>query len=46
MGALAAAYCLEREGTQGHSFTRNEFLDRFHNTFGSVPDLERLRDAG
>jgi adenosine kinase len=34
MGALAATYCLEQEGTQGHHFTLEEFLERFRETFG------------
>jgi adenosine kinase len=41
MGALAATYCLEQEGTQGHHFTLGEFLERFHGTFGD--DGERLQ---
>jgi len=42
MGALAATYCLEQEGTQGHHFTLPEFLDRFRRTFDGGPELERL----
>jgi adenosine kinase len=34
IGALAAAYCLEREGTQSHSFTPDEFSARFERVFG------------
>jgi adenosine kinase len=34
MGALAATYCLEQEGTQGHRFTLEEFKARFRETFG------------
>jgi adenosine kinase len=43
MGALAAAYCLEHEGTQGHSFTLDEFTARFRETFEDGRELERLR---
>jgi adenosine kinase len=43
MGALAAAYCLEEEGTQGHGFTLEEFQTRFDHTFGGGTDLNRLR---
>jgi adenosine kinase len=42
MGALAAAYCLEEEGTQGHHFTLAEFLERFRRTFDGGAELARL----
>ena len=42
MGALAAAYCLEEEGTQGHHFTLPEFLDRFRRTFDGGDELDQL----
>ncbi len=42
MGALAATYCLEEEGTQGHHFTLAEFLDRFRLTFDGGDELDRL----
>ena len=42
MGALAAAYCLEEEGTQGHHFTLAEFLERFRRTFDGGSELDRL----
>lgn len=42
MGALAATYCLEEEGTQGHHFTLAEFVDRFRRTFGGNDELNRL----
>ena len=42
MGALAATYCLEEEGTQGHDFTLAEFLDRFRLTFDGGDELNRL----
>jgi len=45
MGALAAAYCLEEDGTQGHHFTLDEFLERFRRTFDGGPELARLRRA-
>lgn len=41
MGALAAAYCLEQEGTQGHRFSLQEFKKRFQETFGDG-DFERM----
>lgn len=42
IGALAATYCLEKEGTQGHAFTPGEFLARFRETFGGGYEVDRL----
>ena len=42
MGALAATYCLEEEGTQGHHFTLAEFLRRFRLTFDGGDELNLL----
>lgn len=42
VGALAATYCLESVGPQGHSFTPPEFAVRFENEFGSQCGLKRL----
>jgi adenosine kinase len=39
MGALAATYCLEKRGSQGHIFSRSEFISRFRKNFD---DLGRL----
>lgn len=33
MGALCASYCLEHQGTQGHSFTMEAFINRFREYF-------------
>lgn len=33
MGALAATYCLEKRGPQGHYFTRDEFLARYRSLY-------------
>ena len=33
MGALAATYCLEKQGTQNHRFTRVEFVQRYRKYF-------------
>jgi len=33
MGSLAATYCLEHKGTQNHSFTTQEFVERFRKFF-------------
>jgi adenosine kinase len=42
MGALAATYCLECEGTQGHAYTPIEFIDRFRKNFDDHRQLDRL----
>jgi adenosine kinase len=36
MGALAATYCLEQRGPQGHSYTRQEFEARYLAHFGEA----------
>ena len=41
MGAVAAAFCLEQEGPQGHSFTPTELVARFREHF----DDRRILDA-
>ena len=33
IGALAATYCLEQSGPQGHAFSRQEFLARYNSIF-------------
>lgn len=42
MGAVAAAYCLEQEGPQGHSFTPSEFVERFREHFNDQRKLDEL----
>ena len=46
LGSLVAAYVLEQHGTQNHTFTLNEFVQRFREEFGvdktSEPVLEHL----
>jgi adenosine kinase len=42
MGALAATYCLEQEGTQGHSYTLDEFIMRFRQNFDDHGQLDKL----
>jgi adenosine kinase len=42
MGALAATYCLECEGPQGHCFTRQEFVHRFREHFDDGGVLDAL----
>lgn len=42
MGALAATYCLERSGPQGHSYTPVEFVTRFRQYFDDEGRLDLL----
>jgi adenosine kinase len=42
MGTLAATYCLEHEGTQGHTYTPVEFIARFRQHFNDHGQLDRL----
>ena len=42
MGALAATYCIENRGTQNHSYTINEFVQRYRSYFNEPAALEVL----
>jgi adenosine kinase len=42
MGALAATYVLEQVGTQNHTFTRDNFVARYRQTFGNDEALSLL----
>jgi len=42
MGALAATYCLENRGTQNHSYTINEFIQRYRINFDDHGALDTL----
>jgi hypothetical protein len=42
MGAVAAAYCLEREGPQNHIFSRAEFVARYRRHFEDGGILDEL----
>lgn len=52
MAALTATYAIEHHGTQEHSFTQQEYVDRFDASFPefagsvSVEDLQSLALAG
>jgi len=47
MGSLAATYCLEQHGPQGHSYTPAEFVARFRQHFDDQGKLDVLvRDEG
>lgn len=36
MGAVAATYAIEKYGTQEHSFTYNDFVERYRSNFGEI----------
>jgi adenosine kinase len=42
IGALAATYCLEQHGPQGHTFTVPEFISRFRSHFDDHGQLDML----
>jgi adenosine kinase len=42
MGALAATYCLEQYGPQGHSYTLADFTSRFRSHFEDQGQLDKL----
>ncbi len=42
IGSLAATYCLEKKGTQNHTFTPEEFVQRFRQTFDDKGILDKL----
>ncbi len=42
IGALAAVYCLENQGPQAHTYTREEFVQRFRQYFDDGGQLDRL----
>ncbi len=41
MGSLAACYSIENMGTQTHTFTKEEFCERYKKEFGEVITLEK-----
>ena len=42
IGAVAAAFCLEQDGPQGHSFSPSELVDRFREHFDDQGKLDVL----
>lgn len=44
MGALAAAYVLEEMGTQAHSYTIGQFVERYRENFNDEGTLDVLLD--
>lgn len=45
-GALAATYCLEQQGPQGHAYTLAEFIQRYQAVFGDSEQLRTLIAVG
>jgi len=45
IGSMAAAYVLETDGPQSHSYSTKEFVDRFCHYFGESEDVRRLFSA-
>ncbi len=43
MGALSATYCLEKKGTQNHSYTIGEYIERFREVFDDGGALDVLK---
>jgi len=39
MGSVTAAYTVEKYGTQTHTFTKKEFIERYKKNYGSVVEL-------
>jgi adenosine kinase len=42
MGSLAATYCLEQRGTQNHSYTPQQFIERYRKHFDDKGVLDTL----
>jgi adenosine kinase len=42
IGSLAAVYCLEQRGPQSHSYTKDEFVERFRKHFDDKGQLNIL----
>jgi adenosine kinase len=42
VGSLAAVYCLEEKGSQNHTYTRKEFIQRFREHFDDHDQLNQF----
>jgi len=42
LASLAATYVIECHGTQNHTYSAREFVERFRDLFGPAQELERL----
>ncbi|MBN2416775.1 carbohydrate kinase family protein [bacterium] len=45
LGSVAAAYVIETDGPQNHSFTIADFTRRYEENFGPCPELAALKEA-
>jgi adenosine kinase len=45
VASLAAVYAIEQYGTQAHSYTREEFAERYVENFGEEPAVEEALSA-
>lgn len=45
VGALAATFCLEQQGPQGHEYSRVEFVTRYRRHFDDEEQLNTLLEA-
>jgi adenosine kinase len=43
LAALASAFVIEQRGCQEHTYTLDQFVDRYSSAFGSTPEIEALR---
>jgi adenosine kinase len=46
IAALTAVYAVENRGPQQHTYTMEEFLTRFQDNFGDMPEVQVLRAFG
>jgi adenosine kinase len=44
LGSVAATYVLEQHGTQRHTYTRKQFVQRYRKVFGDTTELEDFAD--
>ncbi len=42
VAALTAVYAVEHRGPQGHSYTPDEFRDRYRDNFGPAPEIDAM----
>lgn len=42
VAALTAVYAVEHRGPQGHSYTPDEFRDRYRDNFGAAPEIDAM----
>jgi hypothetical protein len=45
LGAVAACYVVEQAGTQEHSYTPGQFVERYRQAFGDASGIENVVGA-